>query len=153
VVNRNAALLTVSEKGYGKRTKFEQYKIQKRGGKGIINLKVTEKTGVFVAAKSIFEGDEVMMMTKGGVVLRTEVNAKTMRNIGRATQGVRLMKVSGDDQIMSVVKIMNEDREFEKVEEKAADDHVDDVIAKGIKKFPSKKDTPDEPADEGSEEE
>ena len=152
VVNRNAALLTVSEKGYGKRTKFEEYKIQKRGGKGIINLKVTEKTGVVVAAKSIFEGDELMMMTKGGVVLRTEVNAKNMRNIGRATQGVRLMKMTGDDQIMSVVKIMNEDKEFEKVEEKAADDHVDDVIAKGIKKFPGK-DTPDDAVDEGSEEE
>ncbi|MHC4840766.1 MAG: DNA gyrase C-terminal beta-propeller domain-containing protein, partial [Planctomycetota bacterium] len=139
VVNRSAALLTVSAKGYGKRTKFDEYKIQKRGGKGIINLKVTDKTAEVVAAKSIFEGDEIMMMTKGGVVLRTIVNAKNMRSIGRATQGVRLMKMSGNDQIMSVVKIMNEEEAFEKVEEKAADDHVDDVIAKGVQKFPEKK--------------
>ncbi|MDC1143092.1 DNA gyrase subunit A, partial [Planctomycetota bacterium] len=120
VVNRSAALLTVSAKGYGKRTKFDAYKIQKRGGKGIINLKVTDKTADVVAAKSIYEGDEIMMMTKGGVVLRTIVNAKNMRSIGRATQGVRLMKMSGDDQIMSVVKIMNEEAAFEKVVEKAA---------------------------------
>lgn len=135
VVNRNASLLTVTQKGYGKRTAYDEYRLQSRGGKGIINLKVTDKNGEVVAAKSIFEGDEIMMMTKGGVVLRTKVTEGSMREIGRATQGVRLMRVSGDDEITSVVKIMTEEQAFEQAEKqeeqekKEADEaHADDVV-------------------------
>ena len=135
VVNRNAALLTVSSKGYGKRTAYDEYRIQSRGGKGIINLKVTDKNGEVVAAKSIFGGDEIMMMTKGGVVLRTAVTDSSMREIGRATQGVRLMKVEAGDEITSVVKIMTEDQAFEQAEaqeeeskKEEAQAHADDVV-------------------------
>ncbi|MBZ0134949.1 MAG: DNA gyrase subunit A [Planctomycetes bacterium] len=135
VVNRNASLLTVTQKGYGKRTVYDEYRLQSRGGKGIINLKVTEKNGEVVAAKSIFEGDEIMLMTKGGVVLRTAVTEDSMREIGRATQGVRLMRVESDDEITSVVKIMSEDQAFEQAEAEVEEEkkeeataHADDVV-------------------------
>jgi DNA gyrase subunit A len=128
VVNRKAALLTVSAKGYGKRTAYDEYRIQSRGGKGIINLKVTDKNGIVVAAKSIFEGDEIMLMTRGGVVLRTAVTGESMREIGRATQGVRLMRVEDGDEITSVVKIMSEEVAFEKADQEESTAHADDVV-------------------------
>lgn len=116
VINRSGSLLTVCAKGYGKRTTFDEYRQQKRGGKGLINIKVTAKNGHVVGAKSIFEGDELMMITRGGTVIRTAVTAESIRAIGRATQGVRLMKVGADDEIVSVVKIMNEDIALERSE-------------------------------------
>ncbi|MEZ5991146.1 MAG: DNA gyrase subunit A [Planctomycetota bacterium] len=128
VVNRNAGLLTVTEKGYGKRTSYDEYRLQSRGGKGIINLKVSDKTGEVVAAKSVFVGDEIMMMTRGGVVLRTGITKNSMREIGRATQGVRLMKVSSDDEITSVVKIMSESEAFDKADQEEKDSHADNVV-------------------------
>ncbi|MCC6465398.1 MAG: DNA gyrase subunit A [Planctomycetes bacterium] len=108
VVNRKASLITVCENGFGKRTSYDEYRLQHRGGVGLINVKMTERNGLVVAAKSIFAGDEIMLMTRQGVVLRTTVTVESMREIGRATQGVRLMKVGDDDAIVSVVKIMNE---------------------------------------------
>ncbi|MCL4731789.1 MAG: DNA gyrase subunit A, partial [Planctomycetes bacterium] len=128
VVNRNASFLSVCAKGYGKRSSFEEYRIQSRGGKGIINYKITDKTGHVVAAKSIFEGDEVMLMTRQGVVLRTRITEESMREIGRATQGVRMMKVADDDEVTSVIKIMNDDEAFEKAEAEEGEKHVDEVL-------------------------
>jgi DNA gyrase subunit A len=120
VVNRNASLITVCEKGFGKRTSFDEYRLQHRAGVGLINVRVTEKNGEVVAAKSIFTGDEIMVMTRNGVVLRTTVTEESMREIGRATQGVRLMRVEDGDAIVSVVKIMNEEEEVLKAEGEAA---------------------------------
>jgi DNA gyrase subunit A len=135
VVNRNASFLSVCAKGYGKRSSFDDYRIQSRGGKGIINYKVNDKTGKVVAAKSIFEGDEVMLMTRQGVVLRTAVTEGSLREIGRATQGVRMMRVEQGDEVTSVVKIMSESQAFEKAqqaveEEKKEGDiaHADEVV-------------------------
>jgi DNA gyrase subunit A len=128
VVNRNAALLTVTAKGYGKRTKYDEYRIQSRGGKGIINVKITDKNGEVVAAKSVHSGDEIMLMTRNGVVLRTAVTEESMREIGRATQGVRLMRVEEGDEITSVVKIMNEDVAFERADQEEKDTHAENVV-------------------------
>ncbi|MBX3475345.1 MAG: DNA gyrase subunit A [Planctomycetes bacterium] len=144
VVNRHASFLSICAKGYGKRSSFDDYRIQSRGGKGIINYKITDKTGHVVAAKSIFEGDEVMLMTRQGVVLRTTVTEESMREIGRATQGVRMMKVADDDEVTSVVKIMNEQEAFEKAEAVEGEKHVDEVLkkiesGKGIEEFPADK--------------
>ncbi|MCC6572633.1 MAG: DNA gyrase subunit A [Planctomycetes bacterium] len=119
VVNRNASLITVCENGYGKRTSFDEYRVQTRGGVGLINVRVAEKNGKVVASKSIFKGDEIMLMTRLGVVLRTTVTEESMREIGRATMGVRLMKVGDDDSIVSVIKIMNESAELAKAEGEA----------------------------------
>jgi DNA gyrase subunit A len=128
VVNRKASLLTVTSKGYGKRTKYDEYRITKRGGKGITNLKVTDKNGEVIAAKSVYVGDEIMLMTRGGVVLRTEISERSMREIGRATQGVRLMKVAEGDEITSVVKIMSETQAFEQAEQHDAEKHAENVV-------------------------
>jgi DNA gyrase subunit A len=128
VVNRNASFLSVCAKGYGKRSSFDDYRIQSRGGKGIINYKVNEKTGNVVAAKSVFEGDEVMLMTRQGVVLRTKVTEESLREIGRATQGVRMMKVADDDEITSVVKIMNEEEAFDKADQEDKQAHAEGVV-------------------------
>jgi len=116
VVNRKASLITVCEKGFGKRTAYDEYRIQHRGGVGLINVKISDKNGEVVAAKSIYSGDEIMVMTRQGVVLRTTVTEESMREIGRATMGVRLMKVAEDDTIVSVVKIMNEGDELARAE-------------------------------------
>lgn len=151
VVNRNASFLSICSKGYGKRSSFDDYRIQSRGGKGIINYKINDKTGHVVSAKSIFEGDEIMLMTKGGVVLRTAVTEDSLREIGRATQGVRMMRVEDGDEITSVVKIMNEEEAFEKADQAEAQAHVDKVIEKGIETFPGDKkgkSGPDEEAEE-----
>ncbi len=119
VVNRKASLITVCEKGFGKRTAFDEYRIQHRAGVGLINVRVSDKNGEVVAAKSIFSGDEIMVMTRLGVVLRTTVTEESMREIGRATMGVRLMRVADDDSIVSVVKIMNDEEEVLKAEGEA----------------------------------
>ncbi len=132
IVNRKGTLLTVCSNGYGKRTPFTEYRIQKRGGKGLINIKATKRNGDVVGAKSLFEGDEIMMITRNGTVIRSIVSNKSIRVIGRATQGVRLMKVNEDDFIVSVVKIMNEDQELARSEERRADDIVSSLEEKGL---------------------
>jgi DNA gyrase subunit A len=135
VLNRNASFLSVCAKGYGKRSSFEDYRIQSRGGKGIINYKISEKTGHVVGAKSIFEGDEVMLITRQGVVLRTAVTGDSLREIGRATQGVRMMRVSEGDEVTSVVKIITEKEALDRAEaaeeevaKEEAMTHADDVV-------------------------
>jgi DNA gyrase subunit A len=102
-----ATLLTVCEKGYGKRTDFEEYRIQGRGGAGIINIKASKRNGKVVAMKAIRDGDELMMMTYQGQVVRTGVGG--VRIIGRATQGVRLITLKPDDSLVSVARVVNED--------------------------------------------
>ena len=103
VVNPAATLLTVCEKGYGKRTKFEQYRIQSRGGKGIINIKTTGRNGKVVAVKSVGDADELMLISEGGMIVRIGVG--DIRAISRNTQGVRLVNVSGSDKVVSVASV------------------------------------------------
>lgn len=95
-----AEILTVSVKGYGKRTPVSEYRNQTRGGKGIINLKVTEKTGEVVGLRVVHPGQEFMLITTAGVVIRTNVDEISV--IGRNTQGVMLMKTDEDDQVSSL---------------------------------------------------
>ena len=80
-------LLTVSERGYGKRTALDEYRQQSRGGKGIINLKVSDKTGEVVSVKQVKPGDGMMFITQGGKLIRTTVDGVSI--IGRSTQGVQ----------------------------------------------------------------
>lgn len=98
-------LLVVSEKGYGKRSELEDYRITKRGGKGVKTLNVTDKTGELVAIKDVIDGDELMIINKSGIAIRMSVDA--LRVMGRATQGVRLIKLNDDDEISAVEKISN----------------------------------------------
>lgn len=98
-------LLVVSEKGYGKRSDLEDYRITKRGGKGVKTLNVTDKTGELVAIKDVVDGDELMIINKSGIAIRMSVD--NLRVMGRATQGVRLIKLNEDDEISAVEKISN----------------------------------------------
>ncbi|HET9466160.1 MAG TPA: DNA gyrase subunit A [Gemmatimonadales bacterium] len=107
VVRRDASLLVVSEKGYGKRSELSDYRVQKRGGKGIITLKKTEKTGSIVALKEVIPDDELMMITRHGVIIRLPVDG--IRVIGRNTQGVRVMNLDSGDTVVDVARVVKED--------------------------------------------
>jgi DNA gyrase subunit A len=107
VVRRDATLLVVSEKGYGKRSALGDYRVQKRGGKGIITLKKTDKTGAIVALKEVLPKDELMMITRHGVIIRLPVDG--IRVIGRNTQGVRVMNLDSGDSVVDVARVVNED--------------------------------------------
>ncbi|HYF39559.1 MAG TPA: DNA gyrase subunit A [Gemmatimonadales bacterium] len=107
VVRRDATLLVVSEKGYGKRSDLSDYRVQKRGGKGIITLKKTDKTGSIVALKEVIPDDELMMITRQGVIIRLPVDG--IRVIGRNTQGVRVMNLDAGDAVVDVARVVKED--------------------------------------------
>lgn len=96
-------LLVVSEKGYGKRSELEDYRVTKRGGKGVKTLNVTDKTGELVALKDVVDGDELMIINKSGIAIRMSVD--NLRVMGRATQGVKLIKLNDKDEISAVEKI------------------------------------------------
>jgi DNA gyrase subunit A len=96
-------LLVVSEKGYGKRSDMGDYRITRRGGKGVKTINVTEKTGKLVAIKEVTDKDDLMIINKSGISIR--INVSELRVMGRATQGVRLIKLNEDDSISSVAKI------------------------------------------------
>jgi DNA gyrase subunit A len=103
----NATLLVVSEKGYGKRSNLDQYRITNRGGKGVKAMSVTEKTGTLVAIKEVIDTDDLMIINKSGITIRMAV--EKLRVMGRATQGVRLIKIGENDEISSVAKISKEE--------------------------------------------
>jgi DNA gyrase subunit A len=107
IVDPQATLLTSCENGYGKRTSFEEYPLQGRGGYGVINIKTTERNGKVVAMKSIRDADELMLITQGGMIVR--IGAADLRTIGRATQGVRLITLKEDDKLVGVARVVAED--------------------------------------------
>jgi len=105
ISREDANLLVVSEKGYGKRSDITDYRITRRGGKGVKTINVTEKTGKLVAIKEVVDKDDLMIINKSGISIRIKV--EELRVMGRATQGVRLIKLNEDDAISSVEKIQN----------------------------------------------
>ncbi len=104
-------VLVVSENGYGKRSSLEDYRITNRGGKGVKTISVTEKTGNLVAIKNVTDSDDLMIINKSGIAIRLEVDS--LRVMGRATQGVRLIKVRDGDAIAAVAKVMSDDDDVE----------------------------------------
>jgi len=113
-------LLVVSEKGYGKRSDLGDYRVTKRGGKGVKTINVTEKTGALVSIKDVVDGDELMIINKSGIAIRLPVDQ--LRVMGRATQGVKLIRLNEDDEISAVEKI-----EFVASDEIAEHDESDEV--------------------------
>ncbi len=103
ITREDANLLVVSENGYGKRSSMDDYRITNRGGKGVKTINITEKTGKLVAIKEVGDDDELMIINRSGITIRIEV--KELRVMGRATQGVRLIKLNEDDRISSIEKI------------------------------------------------
>ena len=102
-------ILVVSEKGYGKRSSLEDYRITNRGGKGVKTLNVSEKTGDVVAIKNVTDEDDLMIINKSGITIRMEVS--DLRVMGRATQGVKLINIKDSDSIAAVAKVMHEEEE------------------------------------------
>ncbi len=119
-----AQLLVVSEKGYGKRSDVQEYRITKRGAKGVGTLKVTEKVGHLVAILEVADNDDLMIINRSGIAIRTPV--EDVRVIGRNTQGVKLIRLNDNDSISSVTKITREEGE-----EPTAEPGVEDQIADG----------------------
>ncbi len=105
-VRKGSSLLVVTDKGFGKRTQIEEYRITRRGGKGILTMKTTERVGKMITIMEIIENDDVMIITAKGIVIRQRV--KDLRSIGRATQGVRLIKLQEDDHIADVARIIKD---------------------------------------------
>jgi DNA gyrase subunit A len=100
-------MLTVSEKGYGKRTPLAEYRVTSRGGKGVINLKTTERNGSVVAALQVREDSDVMIIAGQGKVIR--VHAAEIREAGRSTQGVRLLRLEESDRVAAAAAILEEE--------------------------------------------
>ncbi|MFC1590462.1 DNA gyrase subunit A [Candidatus Omnitrophota bacterium] len=113
LVRPDATALTVTQAGFGKRTPFKEYRVQSRGGKGITNIKVTKKNGQAVGLMSVKEGDEVMLITEKGMIVRSPV--REIRVSGRSTQGVRVMKVASGGKVASMASLVVE-KEVEKEE-------------------------------------
>ncbi|MBS1524704.1 MAG: DNA gyrase subunit A [Bacteroidetes bacterium] len=109
--NPETTVLVVSEKGYGKRTDIDDYRVTNRGGKGVKTLNITDKTGKLVAIKDVTDKDDLMIINKSGIIIRIAVSE--LRTMGRATQGVRLITLKENDEIASVAKIEHDESEEE----------------------------------------
>jgi DNA gyrase subunit A len=123
--NPETTVLVVSEKGYGKRTDIDDYRVTNRGGKGVKTISVTEKTGKLVAIKGVTDDEDLMIINKSGIIIRIAISE--LRTMGRATQGVRLITLKGDDEIASVAKI-----EHEEEEEVLEGEGTEGVTAEGV---------------------
>jgi DNA gyrase subunit A len=106
--DNQVTVLTACENGYGKRTPVEEYRLTSRGAKGVINIKTTDRNGPVVGVKAVRDGDELMMITKGGQVVRIGVTGE-LREMGRNTQGVRLLKLDASDKLVAVARVVPEE--------------------------------------------
>ncbi len=109
VVKAGGTLLTVTERGFGKRTEIEEYRVQSRGGVGIINIATTTKNGLVVGVSYVQDGDELLLITQQGMILRMATN--DVRAIGRATQGVTLINIEGEDKVVSIARLVEKEDE------------------------------------------
>jgi DNA gyrase subunit A len=107
VIEPGGTLLTVTERGYGKRTEMDEYRVQSRGGVGVINISTSTRNGQVVGVSYVEEGDEVLLITQQGMIIRMPTN--DVRSIGRATQGVRLIEIVGEDKVVSVARLVEKD--------------------------------------------
>jgi len=125
IVEEGATLLVASENGIGKRTTFEEYRQQSRGGKGIITMRTGEKTGGIIGALSVHEHDEIMLITVGGQMIRIAVDG--IREAGRNTMGVKLVETKGKDKLQAIAPVINEDQEEEGEEDAGTGEDTPDT--------------------------
>jgi DNA gyrase subunit A len=145
VSNTETQLLVISQKGYGKRSDIEDYRITKRGGKGVKTLNVTEKTGQLVAIHGVTDNDQLMIINKSGITIR--MNIESLRIMGRATQGVRLIKLQEGDEIASIAKIERD------AQEEGAEDVVQPVLDEVLEDEGTVEEEEEDDEDETEEEE
>ena len=119
VTSENSEVLTATEQGLGKRTSVSEYRKQTRGGKGVINIKVNEKTGIVIGMKVITPGQEIMMITAAGIIIRIDVEG--ISQFGRNAQGVKLMTLNDDDKVVSLAAV-----------QQAEDDVTEEVITDDV---------------------
>jgi len=119
IVDKSAQFLVASEKGLGKRTPFDDYPTKGRGGKGLITMKTTDRTGKVAGAIAVLEDDDVMLMTSGGKTVR--IKASGISSIGRNAQGVKLVTLSEGEIIKDIVRVVGEDPEAEDSEDAEAE--------------------------------
>ena len=115
VNDMDSNILVVSENGYGKRSKLEDYRMTNRGGKGVKTISITDKTGSLVSIKNVSDTDDLMIINRSGIAIRMEV--ESLRVMGRATQGVRLINLRDDDTIAAVAKVLKDDEDIKDVED------------------------------------
>jgi DNA gyrase subunit A len=120
------SILVVSEKGYGKRTELEDYRVTNRGGKGVKTINITEKTGPLIAIKSVTDKDDIMIINKSGLTIRSAV--ANLRLMGRATQGVRLIKIKSGDSIAAVTDVVGSADDMEEKDTPETTDENDSII-------------------------
>jgi DNA gyrase subunit A len=107
VNDMESEILVVAENGYGKRSSLDEYRITNRGGKGVKTLNITEKTGKLISINAVTDADDLMIINKSGLTIRMAV--EDLRVMGRATQGVKLINIKGNDSIAAVTKVMKDD--------------------------------------------
>jgi DNA gyrase subunit A len=127
VHNFEEEILVVSENGYGKRSSIEDYRITNRGGKGVKTISITDKTGGLVAIKNVSDSDDLMIINKSGIAIRMSV--EDLRVMGRATQGVRLINIKGNDSIAAVAKVMKDEDELDDIKTLEVDAKEEDGTA------------------------
>jgi len=126
VNDMNSEILVVSENGYGKRSSLEDYRITNRGGKGVKTLNITDKTGSLVSINNVTDADDLMIINKSGLTIRMMVS--DLRVMGRATQGVRLINIKGNDSIAAVTKVLREDEAIEE----AIEENIEELGAENL---------------------
>ena len=117
VVKRDTTLLSVTENGYGKRTDISDYRVTNRGGKGIINIKTSERNGKVIAIKEVVTDDELMLISQKGIIIRQPV--VQIKTIGRATQGVKLINLDSGDKVVDVARVVKSEEGNGKEQDKA----------------------------------
>tara|TARA_B100000614_G_C14519089_1_gene481812 strand:+ start:191 stop:1060 length:870 start_codon:yes stop_codon:yes gene_type:complete len=123
VKDLESSILVVAENGYGKRSAVEDYRITNRGGKGVKTINITEKTGDLISLKNVNDLEDLMVINKSGIVIRIGVD--TLRIMGRATQGVKIIRLKDDDSIASVAKVSKTDEDVDSGDEANTDESVD----------------------------
>jgi DNA gyrase, A subunit len=119
VNDMESEILVVSENGYGKRSSLDDYRITNRGGKGVKTLSITDKTGELISINNVTDADDLMIINKSGLTIRMEVS--DLRVMGRATQGVRLINIKGNDSIAAVTKVIREEEAIEEIDDVEGD--------------------------------
>jgi DNA gyrase subunit A len=109
VLTPGGTILSVTERGYGKRTELDEYRVQSRGGIGIINIQTSERNGKVIGVAQVMGEDELMLITQQGKILR--MASSNIRSIGRDTQGVRLIEIEGEDRAVSIARLAEKDEE------------------------------------------
>ncbi|HQB20296.1 MAG TPA: DNA gyrase C-terminal beta-propeller domain-containing protein, partial [Bacteroidales bacterium] len=114
-------ILVVSENGFGKRSLLDDYRITNRGGKGVKTISITEKTGGLIAIENVTDNDDLMIINRSGLTIRLHVD--TLRVMGRATQGVKLIELNTDDQIAAVTCVPKEEPDDDEEEDNVAENN------------------------------